>query len=111
MAHDVDDFVALGLKNLKIISIKLYGQLTLYPADCLFHVVFDRLREIPENAGNLFKFAIHRDDEPLLVVAENWSPLLFRFEIDKVFRIEETSGVGSIVWPSDLTGDHGCLGK
>ena len=74
-------------------------------ADRFFHVVGDRLREIPEHARNLLQLAVHGGDQLFFVLMEDRPPLLLRLQIDEVFGVEEAGRVGAVVGPADLA-DH-----
>ena len=101
-SHHVHDFVALGLERLQIVAEYLDGRLALHSAHRFFHVVGDRLREIPERAGNLLEFAVHGGDQLFLVLMKYRTPFLLRLEVDEIFGVEEAAGVGSVIRPSDL---------
>ena len=103
-AHHVDDLVALFFQRLQIVAVNLDGQLAFHAADRFFHVVRDRLREIPDHAGNLFELAIHGRDQLFFVLVKNRPPFFFRLQIDEIFGIEEAGGVGSVVGTAHLAG-------
>ena len=104
--HHVDDLVALLFEQLEIVAVDLDRQFALDAAHGLFHVVGNRLGEVPDHARNLLQLAIHGGDQFLFVLVEDRPPLFLRFEIDEVFRIEEARGVRSVVRPSHLAGRH-----
>ena len=66
--------LALRLKRLKIIAIYLDGELTFNPAHCFFHVVGDRLREVPDDSGDLFQLLTHGCNQIFLILAEDRLP-------------------------------------
>ena len=86
MTHDGDDLVGLVLKSLQIVAIDLGGEFAFDSADGLFHVVFNGLRESPNNTGNFVEFTLHGCDELIFVFVEDRPPLLFRFQVDKDTR-------------------------
>ena len=106
-AHDVDDLVALLFERLQIVAVDLDRQLSFDAADRLFHVVGDRLREIPDHAGNLVELAVHGGDQLFFVLVEHGTPLLLRLQIDEILGVEEARGIGSIVGPAHLAGGRG----
>src|ERR1039458_3426618 len=107
-AHDADDFVAFGFQSLQVLAINLDGELTLDAADGFFHVVGNGLRIVPESAGDFLQLAIHGRNEGFLILLEDGTPLVFGFEIDEIFGVEEAGGVGAVVraaHPADHLGD------
>ena len=50
-------------------------------------------------------------DQFVFVLFEDVAPLGLRFEVDEVFGVEETGGVGAVVGAPGLTDDLGHLGK
>src|SRR5580693_8199863 len=53
----------------------------------------------------------HRGDEPLLILTEYGTPLLFRLQIHKVLGVEKSCSVGSVIRPPHLTGALGDFWK
>ena len=47
--------------------------------------------------GDLFEFAVHRADQLILILFEDGTPIGFGLEVDKVFGVEESGDVGSVV--------------
>src|SRR6201999_2715135 len=70
-AQHIDDFIALRFELPEIGAVDLDCELSLDPADGLFHVVRDWLREIPDDAWNLLEIAIHRRNQLVFVLVEN----------------------------------------
>ena len=70
-AHDVHDLVALLLQGLEIVAVNLDREFALHAADGLFHVVRDRLREIPEHARELLQLAVHGGNQFFLVFVKD----------------------------------------
>src|SRR5580698_11559561 len=56
-------------------------------------------------------FAIHGGDQFLLVPMKNGPPLIFGLQVDEIFRVAESSRVGSIVRRPGLRDDLGDLGE
>ena len=104
-SHDGDDFFALLLESPQVVAVDLERQLTFGAGDRLSDVVFDRLREVPGGARQLFHLAIHGGDQFVLVLVKDRPPLRLRLEIDEVFRVPESAGVGSVIGTSDLRDD------
>ena len=111
LAHDGDDLVALFFQGPQIVAVDLDGELAFDAADGLFHVVGDGLGEVPDDAGDLFEFAIHGGDQLVLVLVEDGAPLLLGLEVDEVLGVEEAGGVGAVVGAAGLADDLGDLGK
>jgi hypothetical protein len=105
LAHHIDDFIALFFKRLEVVAVDLDRQLALDAADGLFHVVFDRLREAPDHAGNLLQLLVHGGDQVVLVLMEDRTPLFLGLQIDVVFGVEESGPVGAVVGTANLI-DH-----
>ena len=110
-AHDADDLVALFFQKFQVIAVDLGGQLAFHSTDGLFHVVFDGLREAPDDAGNLVELAIHGGDQFVLVLVKDGPPLFFRLEINEVFGIEEAGCIRAVIRTPRLTGALRDLGK
>ena len=100
--HDADDLVAFLFECLEVIAEDLDRKLAFDPADCLFHVVGDGLREVPKHAGDFLELAIHGGDQLFLVFTKHRTPLFLRLEVDEVFGIEEAGGVGAVIGAADL---------
>src|SRR5277367_4598671 len=47
IAHDSNDLIGFFLKESQVVPVNFNGELALNAADCFFHVVRNRLREIP----------------------------------------------------------------
>ena len=62
--------LALALQRLQIVAVDLDGQLTFDATHRFFHVVGDRLREIPQRAGNLLELPVDRGNQFFFVLAE-----------------------------------------
>src|SRR5580698_8842880 len=56
-------------------------------------------------------FAIHGGDQFLLVPMKNGPPLIFGLQVDEIFRVAESSRVGSIVRRPGLRDDLSDLGE
>ena len=104
-AHDVDDLLALLLKQLEVRSEYLDCQFALHAANRLLHVVGNRLREVPKCTRNLLNFAIHGADQFLFVLAEHRPPLLLRLQVYEVFGVRKQGRIRSVVRTADL-GNH-----
>src|SRR5271166_3828853 len=100
--HDGDDLVRLGFERFQVVSINLDCQFALDTAHRFFHVVRNRLREVPGDSGNFFQLAAHRRDQPLFVLTEDRAPLCLGQQINEVFGIEKACGVSAIIWTSYL---------
>ena len=87
LPHDLDDRVRFVLQGLQIVAINFRGKLPLYAADCLLHVVGDRLREVPENTRHLLEFFVHRRDQFILVLVKRGAPLFLGFQADIEFDV------------------------
>src|SRR6202011_5560923 len=83
----------------------LQGKLPLSTCYRFSDVVFNGLREVPSGSRQLGYFAIHSSDQFLLVFPEYGPPLRFWLEIDEVFGVPESTGVGSVVGTADFR-DH-----
>ena len=110
-AHHADDLVALLFEQFEIAPVDLDGQFAFDAADGLLHVVGDGLRKVPDDARDFLQLEIYGGDQFLFILVENRPPLFLLFEIDKVFRIEEARGVGSVVGSSHLARRHRDLRK
>ena len=66
---------------------------------------------VPDDAGKLLQLFIHGGDQRFLVLVEERTPLALGLQIDKVFGVEKTGGVGAVVGPSGLADDLRDLGK
>ncbi len=103
--HNIDDLGAFLFEHLQILAVNLYRKLALNTADCLFHVVGDRLRETPGHAWDFFQLPIHGGDQFLLVLMEHRPPLFLWLKIDEELGIREIGSVYAVVRPADL-GNH-----
>ncbi len=110
-AHDGDDLVALLFEGLEVVAVDLDGEFAFDAADGLFDVVGDGLGEVPDDAGDLFQFAVHGGDEFVLVLVEDGAPLFLGLEVDEVFGVEEAGGVGAVVGAAGLADDLGDFGE
>ncbi len=61
--------------------------------------------------GNLLQLAVHRGDQPVLVLMEDRPPFFLGQKIDEVLRIEEACGVRAIIRASHLRDDLRDFGK
>ena len=57
------------------------------------------------------QFAIHRGDQLLFILMKDGSPLVLGLQVDEIFRVAESSRVGSIVGRPGLRDDLGDLGE
>ncbi len=96
--------IALLFEHFQIVAVDLRRQFSFHPADRLFHVVFNRLGEAPDDSRDLVEFALHGGDQFILVFMECRAPLLFRFQVNEVLGVEKPGVVGSIVRTPDLAG-------
>ena len=65
-----------------------------------------------QNAPGIFlKLAIHRGNQLIFILMKNRPPLLLGLQVHEIFRIAESSRVGSIVGRSGLRDDRGDFGK
>ena len=110
-AHYVYDFIAFFFEDLQIVAVEFDGQLAFYAADGFFHVVRDRLRKIPEDAGHFAQLGVHRGDQLVFIFVENGAPLVFGFQVHEIFGVEEASGVCAVVGAADLAGYFRDFGK
>ena len=111
LAHNGDNLIGLLLENVQVIAVDFCGQFALYPTDRLFHVVFYWLRKNPDDTGNFVQFATHGGDQFVLVLTKDRPPLLLRLEVNKVFGIEKTRRIRSVIRAPDLAGALEHLGK
>jgi hypothetical protein len=95
----------------RITAVNLDGQFALHAAHGFFHVVRDRLRKIPEHAGDFLQFAVHGGNQLDFFFPEHRPPLIFGLQIDEVFGIEEARGIGAIVGTPYLGNHLGDLRK
>ncbi len=102
LAHRRHNLVALLLQQRQIGAVNLDRQLALHAADGFFHVVGNRLREIPGDSGKLLGFLAQRFDQLVFVLMKQRTPLVFRLQIDKIFGVEEARGIGAVVGPAHL---------
>jgi hypothetical protein len=75
------------------------------------HVVLNGLGEIPESPWVFLQFAIHRGDQLLFILMKDGPPLVLGLQVDEIFRVAESSRVGSIVGRAGLRDDLGDLGE
>src|SRR4029077_12329325 len=104
LAHNILHFGRFLLQRLEIAAKEFDGEFTLNAADGFLHVVGDRLREIPVNAGNLAEGLIHGVDQ-LFFRVELDAPLGPGQEVDEEFCVVETARIAAVVGPADLTDD------
>ena len=95
------------LERTQIVAVKLYSQFALHAGNGLFHVVGDRLGEIPDNSGVLLQFFIHCGNEFLFVLMKDRPPIFLALQVDEVFGIKKASRIGPIIGTPGLT-DHLC---
>ncbi len=110
LAHDLDDLAGLLLENFEVVAIDLRGELAFDAADGFLHVVGDGLGEIPDDAGDFLQLTVHGRDEFVFILVKRGAPLFLGLQVDEVFGIEETGGVGAVVGASHLAGALGYLG-
>src|SRR5262249_16863203 len=89
----------------------LDGEFAFDAADGFLDIVRDWLRKSPEYAWDFFEFLIHCRNQFLLVLVESRTPLLFGFETDEIFCVEETGRVGSVIGTARLAGSRCCFWK
>ena len=63
--------------------------------------------EVPNHARHFLQFAIHGANELVLVPMKYGTPLLFRFQVDKVLSIEKAGSVRPVVRAANLAGCNG----
>ena len=113
VAHNAGDLVGLILEQMQIAAVDLGGKLALDSADCLLHVVFDRLREAPDHAREFFSRAASfmAAIRFVFVLVKDRAPLLLRLQTHEVFGIEKSGVVGPVIRTAGLTGALGHFGK
>src|SRR5580704_5577881 len=111
LAHDIYDLIALLFQQLEIVAVELNSELAFNTRDGFFHVVFDRLREIPDHTRDFFQFAIHGGNQFVLILVKDGPPLILRLQVHKIFGIEKTSGVGAVIRAAHLRDDLRYLRK
>ena len=52
--------------------------------------------------GMVLKLAIHGADEFFFILVEHSAPAVFGLEVDEIFGVEESGGVGSVIRAPDL---------
>ena len=100
--HDRSDLLTLLLENGKVIPEDLERQRSLGAGHRLADVVLDRLREVPSRAGVLLRREVHGCDQLILVLVKDRSPLIVRFEVDKILGVAESTGVSAVIGPACL---------
>ena len=110
-AHNGLDLVALLLQQLQIIPVKLDRKFAFDAADRLLHVVGDWLGKVPRHPRHLLQLVIHGADQLVFVLVEGAPPFIFGKQINKIFGVEKTCGIGAVVGPSHLADHVGNLGK
>ena len=109
--HDVDDLLRGRLQGSQVGSEKLQCEFSFYAAYRFLHVVGDRLRKIPEDAGNLVQLPLHCAYKCFFVLVKNRAPLLLGFQIHEKLGVKEAGCVRAIVRPSHLAGALGNFRK
>ena len=113
MTHNGGDLVRLVLQHMQIAAINFGRQLAFHSADSLLHVVFNRLRKTPDHAReSVFSSSlIHGRDQVVFILVEHGTPLFFRFQPHKIFRIEKSRVIGPVIGTARLTGALGDFWK
>src|SRR5208337_1398202 len=101
--HDLGDFLALLLQSLQVVAENLERQRALGAREGFSDVVFDRLREVPDRPrASFFQLAVHGGDQFFLVLTKYRPPLVVWLQVNEIFGVAESSGVGSVIWPANL---------
>ena len=113
VAHNAGDLVGLILENMQVAAIDLGRKLALDSADSLFHVVFDGLREAPDDAREISasSSSVHGGDQVVLVLVKDRPPLFLRLQTHEVFGVEKSRMVGAVIRTAGLAGAVGRFGK
>ena len=111
LGHDLLNLFALFLENVQVRPVKLGRKSAFCAGQRFVHVVFNGLGEIPESPGIFLKLAIHRGDQFIFVLMKNGPPLFLGLQVHEIFRIAESSRVGSVVGRSGLRDDRGDFGE
>ena len=111
LGHHLLDLFALFLEDVQVRPVKLGSESAFRAGKRLIHVVFNGLREIPEGPGIFLELAIHRGDQLLFILMKDGPPLVLGLQVDEIFRVAESSGVGSIVGSPGLRDDRGDFGE
>jgi len=96
LRHQVLHLVGFLLQRLQVRAKELDCQLALDATDRLFHVVRDRLREIPVHTRELAQLGVHRGNE-IVFRLELRAPFGMRQQINKKLGIVEATGVTAVV--------------
>ncbi len=102
LAHHFLHLLGFLLKRLQVASKKLDRQLAFHSADCLLHVVGNRLRKIPVHAGKFIERFIHRRNQLILRVIL-LPPFFPRQQVDEELRVIETAGIAAVIRTPHLT--------
>src|SRR5208283_547023 len=101
--HDLSYFFALLLKRLQVIPENLEGERTLSAGEGFADVVFDRLRKVPDRSrASFFELAVHGGDQFFLVLTKYRPPLVVWLQVNEIFCVAESPGVGSVIGPANL---------
>ena len=109
--HDRGDFFAFLFEKLQVVAENLQRQRALGAGHRLADVVFDGLREVPDRARVFLHCAVHGGDQLFFVLVKYRTPLVMRLQVDEIFGVAESAGVGSIVRPADFGYHLGHFGK
>ena len=105
LAHHALDLVGFFFESLQVAAEQLDRELALDAADGFFHVVGNRLREIPVDAGELCELLIHGGDQFVLLAMKLEAPLFAGPQVDEKFGVVKAAGVAAIVGTADLADD------
>src|ERR1700688_159864 len=93
---------ALLFEKFQVVPEDLERQRTLGASHRFSDVVFDRLGEVPDRPRVLLQGALHGGDQCLFTLMKYWAPLVVRLQVNKIFCITETPGVGSVIRTANL---------
>src|SRR5208283_797784 len=100
--HDGGDLFALPLESLQVVPENLKRKRTLGAGECFSDVVLNRLGKVPDRPWVFLHCPVHGSDQFLFVLTEYRAPLLLRLQVNEILGVAESSGVRSVVRPSDL---------
>ncbi len=101
------DFLPFFLKDLEVIAEQFDGKLSLYTGQRLIDVVFDILREVVIESGQLLELGPHLRDEAFFInnLTRLWifgRPLIARRQINGDLDVVPTLGIGAVVGTAEL---------